>query len=93
MLKITDINAYDESVERYAGIADLFIFTLQDDFMDMMYPLMYVHSVYSTMLDRMYSGMSASWSVYANNQRIIIVKSQPQFFAQIDSTDTDDGNL
>lgn len=28
MLKITDINAYDESVERYAGIADLFIFTL-----------------------------------------------------------------
>lgn len=62
----------------------------QDDFMDMMYPLMYVHSVYSSMLDRMYSGMSASWSVYANNQRIIIVKSQPQFFAQIDSTDTDD---
>lgn len=38
--------------------------------MDMMYPLMYVHSVYSSMLDRMYSGMSASWSVYANNQRI-----------------------
>lgn len=93
MLKITDINAYDESVERYAGIADLFIFTLQDDFMDMMYPLMYVHSIYSSMLDRMYSGMSTSWSVYANNQRIIIVKSQPQFFAQIDSTDTDDGNL
>lgn len=54
---------------------------------------MYVHSIYSSMLDRIYSGMSTSWSVYANNQRIIIVKSQPQFFAQIDSTDTDDGNL
>lgn len=58
--------------------------------MDMMYPLMYVHSIYSNMLDKMYSGMSASWSFYANNQRIIIIKSQPQFFAQIDSTD--DGN-
>lgn len=61
--------------------------------MDMMYPLMYIHGIYSNMLDKMYTGMSASWSLYVSNQRVLIVKSQPQFFAQIDSTDTDDGKF
>lgn len=61
--------------------------------MDMMYPLMYIHGIYSNMLDKMSTGMSASWSLYVSNQRVLIVKSQPQFFAQIDSTDTDDGKF
>lgn len=93
MFKIIDINVYDESVERYVGIVDFFIFILQDDFMDMMYFLMYVYSVYFSMLDKMYFGMFVSWFVYVNNQRIIIVKFQLQFFVQIDSIDIDDGNL
>ncbi|KAL8561707.1 hypothetical protein ACOMHN_025991 [Nucella lapillus] len=54
----------------------------------MLYPLMYMHSVYSHMLDRMYNHLEYSWSVFRQGDtgQIVVVRSQPVVieFAPVD---------
>ena len=50
-----------------------------DPTIHMMYPVMYVHNMYSHMVNKITHGMSISWSFYmqSENGRVIMVKSQP----------------
>ncbi|XP_076440605.1 transmembrane protein 59-like [Babylonia areolata] len=52
---------------------------VEDARMHMLYPLMYMHSVYSNMLDKVYRHMEFSWSVFkqGDSGQIVVVRSQP----------------
>ncbi|KAK3090133.1 hypothetical protein FSP39_009416 [Pinctada imbricata] len=58
----------------------------------MLYPLMYIHNVYSNMIDKMYQGMSVRWSFYmqADNGKVVVMKTQPQLYAEIDNMEFED---
>ncbi|XP_046347204.1 transmembrane protein 59-like isoform X1 [Haliotis rufescens] len=59
----------------------------------LLYPLMYVHSLYSNMIEKAYHSMTVSWSLYmeADNGKLVVIKSQPQFYTEFnDAQDLDD---
>lgn len=58
---------------------------------NMMYPLMYMHNMYSNMAQKMAHHMSVSWSFYMQdgNGRLVVVQSQPQSM-DVDVQDFDD---
>ncbi|KAJ8307780.1 hypothetical protein KUTeg_014664 [Tegillarca granosa] len=60
-----------------------------DSSIHFLYPLMYVHNMYSNMIDKMYHGMSVSWSFYmqADDGKVVVVKSQPKFTLDLDDMD------
>ena len=45
-----------------------------------LYPLMYMHSMYSSMLDQVYHHMEVSWSfiMHTSDGRLVVVHTQPQ---------------
>ena len=49
-----------------------------------MYPLMYVHNMYSNMVDKLWQHMRVSWSFYmqADNGRLVVIRSQPQYYTE-----------
>ena len=58
----------------------------------MLYPLMYVHSLYSNMIDKAYQHMSVRWSFYmaAGDGKLVVIKSQPQVLTEfMDEQDVD----
>ena len=64
-----------------------------------LYPLLYVHNMYSNMVDKLWRHMRVSWSFYmqADNGRLVVIKSPPQYYTEYniiqDSDDSiDDGN-
>lgn len=56
-------------------------------------PFMYVHNMYSNMVDKVWNGLSVRWSFYmrSGDGSVIVVKSEPQFTPEFDSIETDDG--
>ncbi|OWF42924.1 transmembrane protein 59-like [Mizuhopecten yessoensis] len=64
----------------------------EDPNIHVLYPLMYVHSLYSNMIDKVYSGMSISWSFYmqSDNGKVIVVRSEPQVYADLEGDELDD---
>ena len=56
-------------------------FPEQQGLVGMMYPLLYMHNMYSNMIDKVSEHMSVSWSFYMQDGtgRLVVVKSQPQF--------------
>lgn len=48
------------------------------------YPLMYVHNMYSNMVDKLWQHMRVSWSFYmqADNGRLVVIRSQPQYLTE-----------
>lgn len=44
-----------------------------------LYPLMYMHGIYSNMIDKVYRHMEVSWSFFmqADNGQLVVVRSQP----------------
>ncbi|XP_076076166.1 transmembrane protein 59-like [Mytilus galloprovincialis] len=72
-------------------------FNFDEDPMDMMNihfinPFMYVHNMYSNMVDKVWNGLSVRWSFYmrSGDGSVIVVKSEPQFTPEFDSIETDD---
>ncbi|XP_005107849.1 transmembrane protein 59-like [Aplysia californica] len=57
----------------------------------MMYPLMYMHNVYSNMVDKVTQHMSVSWSFFMQDGtgRLVVIKSHPQV-VDLDVQDFDD---
>ena len=54
----------------------------------LLYPLMYMHGVYSNMLDKVYRRMEVSWTVFrgADSGELVVVRSEPRI---IDFVQTD----
>lgn len=46
----------------------------------MMYPFLYMHNMYSNMVDKVTHHMSVSWSFFMQDGsgRLVVIKSQPQ---------------
>lgn len=44
-----------------------------------LYPLLYMHGIYSNMIDKVYRHMEVSWSVFmqADNGQLVVVRSEP----------------
>ncbi|KAL8588380.1 hypothetical protein ACOMHN_028687 [Nucella lapillus] len=47
----------------------------------MLYPLLYMHSVYSNMLDKVHGHMMVSWSLFTHpsSGQLVVIRSQPRF--------------
>ena len=47
-----------------------------------LYPMLYVHNIYSNMVDKLQNHMSVSWSFYAqsDNGRLVVLKSEPKLY-------------
>lgn len=47
--------------------------------MHVLYPLLYMHGIYSNMIDKVYRHMEVSWSVFmqADNGQLVVVRSEP----------------
>jgi hypothetical protein len=52
---------------------------------DVFYPLMYVHSMYSNMVDKLTQSMSVRWSFYigGDNGKLVVVKSTAPRFIEV----------
>ncbi|GAB1599924.1 transmembrane protein 59-like [Argonauta hians] len=50
----------------------------------LLYPLMYVHGLYSNMIHRVYRQMSVSWSFYMqrDNGNVIVMRSKPKVYVE-----------
>jgi hypothetical protein len=69
-------------------------FMLQDSPLDVVYPFLYVHNLYSNMIDKLSHHVSISWSYYmgSNNGQLIVMRSEPQYMlddVSISSQDAD----
>lgn len=56
-------------------------------------PFMYVHNMYSNMIDKMWNHLSVRWSFYmrTGDGSVVVVKSEPEFTPEFDSVENDDG--
>nr|KAG5703242.1 hypothetical protein BaRGS_034153 [Batillaria attramentaria] len=54
-----------------------------------LYPLLYMHSVYSNMIDKVYRHMEVTWSVFvqADNGQLVVMRSEPHVFMSSDVED------
>ncbi|CAI9725731.1 Hypothetical predicted protein [Octopus vulgaris] len=57
----------------------------------LLYPLMYVHGLYSNMIHRVYRQMSISWSFYmqGDNGNLIVMRSKPKVYVEYRGFDSD----
>lgn len=57
-------------------------FAEQTGYLSPLSPLLYVHSMYSNMVDKLQNQFSVTWSFYAqsDNGRVVVVKSEPRVF-------------
>ncbi len=58
---------------------------------DLLSPFLYVHNLYSNMVDKLRSHATVSWSFYMqnNNGQLVVVKSEPQFHTSRVQNDID----
>ena len=54
--------------------------SLSEQQMSPVYPFLYVHDLYSNMIDKFSKQMSISWSFYmqADNGQLVVVRSEPK---------------
>lgn len=52
--------------------------------MDMMYPMLYVHNIYSNLIEHVHGHMHTSWSFFiqADNGKVVIAQSSPRFILE-----------
>jgi len=64
---------------------------LEDSLANLITPMLYMHNMYSNMVDKVSQHMSVSWSFYMQDGtgRLVVMKSQPQT-VELDARDFDD---
>ncbi|KAK0052165.1 transmembrane protein 59 [Biomphalaria pfeifferi] len=77
--------------DKWGPMTDFDADFLTDGMPRMMYPFLYMHNLYSNMVDKVTHHMSVSWSFFMQDGsgRLVVVKSQPQVL-DMDVQDFDD---
>ncbi|CAL1540323.1 unnamed protein product [Lymnaea stagnalis] len=84
-------NSQKPFTDKWGHMIDMDTDFLGDGMPRMMYPFLYMHNMYSNMVDKVTHHMSVSWSFFMQDGsgRLVVIKSQPQVL-DMDVQDFDD---